>query len=98
VAYDAFYLLAWFTLIQPVLSTDLAIYNSAHDGWVRGLQIAGLPAIAAAALGSWAAWRMVRGSDASRLSRVWSVLVALALLGVLWICAVGQLMSWSLNY
>jgi hypothetical protein len=37
-------------------------------------------------------------TDASRLSRIWSVLVALALLGVVWVALIGQLMSWNLNY
>ena len=97
VAYDAVYLLAWFLLIQPVLSTDLAIYNGAHDWLVRTLQIGGLFAIAAAVVGVWTAWRMVH-LDASRLSRIWGVLVALALLGVIWIGAIGQLLSWTLNY
>ena len=97
VTVDAVYLMAWLLLIQPVLSTDLALYNTAHDWLVRSLQVSGLLAIAAALVGLWAAWRMQR-SDASRLSKLWSVLIALALLGVVWIGVVGQLMSWNLNY
>jgi len=97
VAVDAVYLFAWFKLIQPVLNTDLGIYNSAHDWLVRSLQISGLLAIAAAAVGVYVAWRMIR-ADASRLSRIWSVLVALALIGVVWVAWIGQLLSWNLNY
>ena len=97
VAVDALYLLAWFLLIQPVLNTDLAIYSSANDWLVALLEISGLLAVAAAAAGAWAAWRMQR-LDASRGSRLWSVLVALALLGVVWIGVVGQLITWNLNY
>ncbi|MDN3922130.1 serine hydrolase domain-containing protein [Roseateles violae] len=97
VAVDAVYLLAWLLLIQPVLNTDLAIYNSANDGLIGALQIAGLAPVAAAVVGVGAAWRM-QASDASRLSRIWSLLVAAALLGVVWIGVVGQLMSWNLNY
>ena len=36
--------------------------------------------------------------SSTRLTRVWAVLVALALLGVVWIGVVGQLMTWNLNY
>ena len=91
------YLFAWFKLIQPVLSTDLAIYNTTLDGVVRTLQIGGVLAIAAAVVGVWAAWRMFR-TDASRLSRIWGALVALALLGVVWLALIGHLLSWNLNY
>ena len=97
VAVDAVYLLAWFLLIQPVLSTDLAIYSTANDWLVATLEISGLFAIGAALAGVWAAWRMQR-AEASRGSRVWSVLVALALLGIVWIGVIGQLITWNLNY
>jgi hypothetical protein len=97
VAVVAVYLFAWFKLIQPVLSSDLGIYSTANDGLVRLLQAAGVLAVAAAGAGLWAAWRM-QSVGASRLSRLWSVLVALALLGVLWIAAIGGLLSWNLNY
>jgi hypothetical protein len=97
VAFDVVYLFAWFKIIQPLLNTDLALYDTAHDWLVRSLQISGLLAIAAALVGVWAAWRMLR-ADVSRLSRIWSVLVALALLGVVWVAWIGQLMSWNLNY
>jgi len=95
--FDAVYLFAWFKLIQPILNSDVAVYNSALDSVVRSLQVSGLLAIAAAVVGVWVAWRMMR-TDASRLSRLWSVLVALALLGVVWVGLIGQLMSWNLNY
>jgi hypothetical protein len=91
------YLAAWFMLVSPVLKTEVAIYSTAIDVVVRTLQLCGLLAVAAAVAGLWAAWRMNR-SDASRLSRIWSVAVALALLGVVWNAWAGQLLSWNLNY
>jgi hypothetical protein len=97
VTFDVVYLLGWLKLIQPILNSDVAVYNGALDGVVRSLQFSGLLAIAAAVAGAWVAWRMMR-TDASRLSRVWSVLVALDLLGVVWVALIGQLMSWNLNY
>ena len=91
------YMAAWFMLIKPVLSTDLAVYHSGND-WIVGLlQASGLLAIGAAAAGLWAAWRLAR-SDASRLRRGWAILVALALLGVVWLGIVGKLITWNLNY
>jgi CubicO group peptidase (beta-lactamase class C family) len=97
VAFAVIYLFAWFKMIEPLLNTDLALYDTAHDWLVRSLQISGLLAIVAALVGVWAAWRMLR-ADVSRLSRIWSVLVALALLGVVWVAWIGQLLSWNLNY
>lgn len=97
VGFDVVFLLAWFALIKPVLSTDLAVYNAGNDALVGALQISGVLAVAAAGVGCWAAWRMWR-TPASRLARAWSVLVALSLLGVVWIGVQGQLLSLNLNY
>lgn len=91
------YMAAWFMLIKPVLSTDLALYHSGNDWLVGLLQASGLLVIGAAAVGLWAAWRMAR-SDASRLRRAWAILLALALLGVVWLGIVGKLITWDLNY
>lgn len=87
----------WCVLIKPVLNTDVAIYGSANDALFGAAQASGLLAVAAAVAGVWVAWRM-RRTDAPRLARVWSVVVALALLGLLWVGAVGQLLTWNLNY
>ena len=91
------YLGAWFLLIMPLLSTDVGVYRTAIDWVVGALELSGLLAVAAAAVGVWVVWRMWR-AGASGLSRAWAVLVALALLGVVWIGVVGQLMTWNLNY
>ncbi|MGG7606420.1 serine hydrolase [Massilia sp. BKSP1R2A-1] len=91
------YIAAWFILIKPVLSTDVAVYHSGID-WIVGLlEASGLLAIGAAAVGVWVAWRM-RRTGASRLTRAWAVLVALGLLGVVWLGLVGHLITWNLNY
>jgi CubicO group peptidase (beta-lactamase class C family) len=97
VAVDLVYLAAWFVLIKPVLSIDVGVYRSAID-WVVGLmELSGALAIAAAVAGAWVAWRMWR-IDATRWTRTWAVLVALALLGVVWLGLIGQLITWNLNY
>jgi CubicO group peptidase (beta-lactamase class C family) len=97
VAVAALYLAGWFMLIQPVLSSEVGVYSYAIDWIVILLQGSGLLAVAAAVAGVWASWRMLRG-DVPALARIWSVVVALALLGVVWLGIVGQLMSWNLNY
>ncbi|MDH0865230.1 serine hydrolase [Mitsuaria sp. GD03876] len=97
VVVDVVYLGAWFVLIQPVLSTEIALYNGGNDALFGAMQLSGVLAVAAAIVGLWAAWRMFR-VDASRLSRAWSVAVALALAGVVWIGVFGQLMALNLNY
>ncbi|MBP1202972.1 CubicO group peptidase (beta-lactamase class C family) [Duganella sp. 1411] len=97
VVVDVLYLGAWFMLIKPLLNTDVGVYRTSID-WVVGLlEVSGLLAVGAAAAGVWVAWRMAR-TDATRLTRAWAVLVALALLGVVWIGVVGRLMTWNLNY
>jgi hypothetical protein len=97
VGFDAAYLLAWAIVIKPILVTDVAFYNGGLDAVVGLLQLSGVLAVAAAAAGGWVAWRLFR-VDASRLTRAWGVLVALALLGVVWIGLMGRLMSVNLNY
>jgi CubicO group peptidase (beta-lactamase class C family) len=97
VVVDVLYLAAWCALIMPVLDTDVGVYRTAID-WVVGLlEISGLLAVAAAVAGVWAAWRMLR-TDATRWTRTWAVLVALALVGVVWLGVIGQLITWNLNY
>jgi hypothetical protein len=91
------YLVAWAIMIQPVLITNLAVYNSGIDWLVRTLQISGILVAGAAVAGTWVAWRMFR-TDTPTLSRIWSVAVALALLGILFISVIGKLTSWDLNY
>jgi len=97
VAVAVVYLFAWFLLIKPVLSTDVAVYSYKIDWLVGVLEVSGLLALAAAVAGVWTAWRMLR-TDAAPLARGWSVVVALALVAVVWLGVVGQLMTWNLNY
>lgn len=97
VAVAVLYLFAWFLLIKPLLDTDLGIYRTSLDWLIGLLEASGLLAVAAAGVGVWVAWRMPR-AGATRGTRVWAVLVALALLGVVWLGVVGKLMTWNLNY
>ena len=96
-AVDMAWLFGWFLLLQPVLGEQLEVYNAGLDPAVRALQIAGLPVIAAAGVGVWSAWRMFKLS-APWLGRLWTLAVAAALVGFVWIGLMGQLMSFTLNY
>jgi len=94
---DVVYLAAWFMLLQPILSNRLDVYSVRLDSTVRILQYSGLAVLAAAVAGIWIVWRVFR-LDAPWLSRTWSVIVAIALLGIVWIGVMGNLLSFNLNY
>lgn len=94
---EVIYLAAWAMLLQPTLSEQLQVYSFRLDPVVGALEIAGLVAIAAAIVGLWAAWRTFK-LDSTWLSRIWTTLVAVSLLGVVWIGIMGKLISFNLNY
>lgn len=91
------YAAAWVAWLTPVLSVELWVYSSRHDAAVRTLQLAGLLAIAAAAVGIWALWRSSR-LQSSRLLWMRNAVLAAALLGIVWIGFLGHLFSFNLNY
>lgn len=94
---DAVYLAAWTLLLLPVLSYRLEVYGYRLDPVVLALECSGLLVLGAACVGLWSAWQTFR-LDAPVLSRIWNVAVAVALLGVVWIGAMGGLMAINLNY
>jgi CubicO group peptidase (beta-lactamase class C family) len=94
---DLVWLFAWFLMLKPILAIQVDVYAASLDPVVRALQVAGLLVLAAAAVGLWCAYKTVR-SDTTWLSRIWTVLVAAALLGVAWVGLNGQLIGFNLNY
>lgn len=91
------FLMAWLPVIKPILNIEVGFYTESKD-WIVGLlQGSGVLVVAAALVGAWAAWRMFR-IPATRLARIWGVLVALGLAGVVWVGVMGHLMSVNLNY
>jgi len=96
-AFDALYLVAWFMLIRPILSSQVEFYSSSIDAVVSVLQLAGLLAMAAAGLALLCAWRLSRLAIPVK-SRVPGIIVALGALGVVWIGFIGGLFKFSLNY
>ncbi|WP_380872089.1 FmtA-like protein [Sphingomonas sp. DBB INV C78] len=94
---DLAYLTGWFLILKPILSSDVAFYTSALDPVIRLLQVAAIVPIAGAVLGVWNAWLSVR-SQRRWVFKAGSMLLALALLGTVWIAYVGGLMDFTLNY
>jgi CubicO group peptidase (beta-lactamase class C family) len=94
---DIVYLGAWTILFLPILSLELETYGTRLDPVVLTLECSGLLAIAAAGVGVWSTWRMFK-EGAPLLSKIWSVAVSAALLGVVWIGAMGGLIAINLNY
>ena len=94
---DLLYLGGWYAILSPILQTNLEIYNDGLDGLVRGMQVAAIIPIAGAAIGLWNVVTQFR-SDTDWGMRMRAVLVALALLGTLWIAYMGGLMTLSLAY
>ena len=97
VVFELLYVAAWIVLLTPVLSLELWVYSTRLDPVVRALQIVGLLAIAAAAVGVWSLWRLARLTP-SRMVWVRNAALAGALLGIVWIGFAGKLFSFNLNY
>jgi CubicO group peptidase (beta-lactamase class C family) len=94
---DLVYLAAWYTVLSPILSNTLDVYNAELDGRVRVLQVLAIVPLAAAAVGLWNAWLSFR-YPIGWGARIRSVVVAVALLGFLWVAWMGGLIGWSVNY
>jgi CubicO group peptidase (beta-lactamase class C family) len=94
---DIVYLGAWIMLFLPILSLQIEVYGHRLDPVVLVLECSGLLAIAAAGVGLWSTWRVFK-EGAPLLSKIWSIAVSLALLGVVWIGAMGGLIGINLNY
>jgi hypothetical protein len=97
VVIEALYVVAWIVLLTPVLNLELWVYSAERDAMVRTLQIAGLLAVAAAAVGLWCLWRLSR-LQSSTIAWLRNAALAAAFLGIVWIGFVGRLFSFSLNY
>ena len=67
------------------------------DGTIRLLQVASVIPIAGAVIGVWNAVESFRAPLGWSV-RARAVIVALALIGFLWIAYLSRLIGWSLNY
>jgi CubicO group peptidase (beta-lactamase class C family) len=94
---DLGYLVAWFVVLKPILSSDVGFYTSALDPVIRTLQILCLVPLLGVVAGVWNAVLSIR-SARSYVFRIASALVAAGMAGIVWIAYVGGLMSFTLNY
>lgn len=94
---DLLYLGGWYAILSPILQTKIEVYNSGLDGLIRVMQVAALVPLVGAVIGLWNVVTLFRaGADWGAKLR--GVLVALALLGIVWIAWMGGLIGWSLSY
>ena len=94
---DIVYLLVWYSTLAPILQNQLDVYNSGLDGWVRTMQIAAILPLAGAAIGMWNMWLTFRAGR-SWGAKLRAVLLAAALVGIVWFAWMGSLISFNLNY
>lgn len=94
---DLLYLGGWYAILAPILSTNLDVYNDGMDGVIRAAQVAAIIPIGAVVIGVWNAFTMFRtGAGWGAKARV--ITVALAFVGIVWVAALGGLISLDLNY
>ena len=90
------FLLGWAVLIVGVAGGP-AGFNVGMDPWIRLLQLIGLVCVAGAAVAVWNAWLTCAGSR-SLWAKAWSVVLAFAMLDLVWFSFAFNLISTSLNY
>jgi CubicO group peptidase (beta-lactamase class C family) len=95
--FDVAWLFGWVTVVQPILGSHVEVYGPAMDPLITALELGGYLTVLAAAAGLWASWRMFR-TDATWLSRLWTLAVTAALFGVVWLGFLGKLIGLDLNY
>lgn len=91
------YLLGWYSVLAPILRTEVSYYNSGLDGIIRSLQVAALVPLLGgvlAILNLWVAFR----AKLNWAARARSLIVALAMIGFLWAAWMAGFLGWSLNY
>jgi len=94
---DLLYLFGWYRILAPILESDVAFYNDGLNGTIRFLQVAAIVPIVGAAIGIWNTWWSFRTPQGWAV-RIRAVLVAIALVGFLWVAWMGGLIGWNLNY
>ncbi|MEQ8935154.1 MAG: hypothetical protein RIE56_05130, partial [Amphiplicatus sp.] len=90
------YLGAWAALFTA-LQADLSTLTPAFDGNVRIMQVAQIVLYIGLAATLWNAMLVWRGAG-SWLAKVWSLVIPAAIAVVIWMAAIGGLLSFSLTY
>ena len=95
-AADLLYLAGWYSVLAPILRSDLDVYNDGLNGVIRLLQVAAIVPVAGAIIGLWNA--LLTGSGRGWGARTRSIIVAAALIAFVWAAWMGGLIGWSLDY
>lgn len=90
------FLLGWMLVLQVGME-DISAFGDALDPWLRLLQLIALIALAGAVGAIWNA-RVAWGGAQGRWALLWSVVVAAALMVIVWFAFAYKLMSFSLEY
>jgi CubicO group peptidase (beta-lactamase class C family) len=96
VAIALLFLLAYLFLIA-VIAGNPSLMDIGLDPWIRAVQCVGLLSVITAPGALWHAWSACRGSR-GWWAKASSILVALAILGIVWFSLAFHLLSASLNY
>ncbi len=91
---------AWLTgwvLVIMTLSSDLTKFTSAFDGQMRMTQFAQILLYVALAVSVWNAFLVWTGKQ-SWFAKLWSAVLPLAVVIVIWFASIGGLLSLSSNY
>ena len=91
------YLIGWSLILAPSLSNNWGAYNASLDPYIRSLQIAALLVIAGGGVGIYSSWQVLKSARPWN-SKLWSLLLMLALLGIVWFSFVVRFISLDLNY
>ena len=88
---------AWGVTVGKMMS-DFSLLSSSTDGWIWLLRLLSIVVfLGAAALGVWNAMVVVR-SARKWYAKVWAVVLALALLVLLWVALAFHLIAFNVNY
>jgi ABC-type enterochelin transport system permease subunit len=80
------------------MMSDLNLMTPSMDGTIRALRLFALVALPLGALvGTWNAWGVLR-SGRSKWAKLWSIVLMLAFLVLLWVGWMTHLMGYSANY
>ncbi|MBA3833656.1 MAG: beta-lactamase family protein [Chthoniobacterales bacterium] len=90
-------MVAWFVTVETMSSSsDWA--SPATDGWITFLRLLSLVVfVAATVVALWNAWAVL-SSERRRLAKLWSVLLAISCVTVLYVGVVFHLVGYSANY
>jgi CubicO group peptidase (beta-lactamase class C family) len=91
-----FFLLGWMAVLMAV-ATGIAGFDDALDPWIRVVQLIGLACVAGAAVAVWNAYVTCTGRRTA-WAKACSVLVAFALVDLVWFAFAFNLISAGLNY